>query len=109
VGNSLTTTISACDNLFLDGSLSRGSGGRRMKFVWSLVEIKSTDSIISSEYISASLEKVSSAVNDSNVMNSGFGHPTLQISSSLLHPGLTYKWVFTVTNFLNIFKIQLGS
>ncbi|KAJ0409351.1 hypothetical protein ATCC90586_000973 [Pythium insidiosum] len=80
-------SLGTCDNLFLDGSGSSGSGGRAMTFRWLLVD--------SNTAAATSLDNFIALLSQASAANS----PTLNIAAASLEPDGQYSIVLQVRNF----------
>ncbi|KAG1686220.1 hypothetical protein DVH05_007058, partial [Phytophthora capsici] len=81
------TSLGMCDDLFLDGSSSTGSGGRTMTYTWKLAS--------STGVTSTSLEAVTALLASAATTN----NVTIKIAASGLDAGGTYSFVLQAKNF----------
>ncbi|KAK1935400.1 Sperm receptor for egg jelly [Phytophthora citrophthora] len=81
------TSLGMCDDLFLDGSSSTGSGGRSMTYTWKLA---STTSVTP-----ASLDAVTALLTSTAATNNA----TIKIAASGLEAGGTYSFILQAKNF----------
>ncbi|KAG1696746.1 hypothetical protein DVH05_017968 [Phytophthora capsici] len=81
------TSLGMCDDLFLDGSSSTGSGGRTMTYTWKLAS--------STGVTSASLDAVTALLASAATTN----NVTIKIATSGLDAGGTYSFVLQAKNF----------
>ncbi|GMF31755.1 unnamed protein product [Phytophthora fragariaefolia] len=82
------TSLGMCDDLFLDGSSSSGSGGRSMTYTWMLV---STSSVTS-----GSVDVVKALLASAATTNNA----TIKIAAATLEADSTYSFVLLANNFL---------
>ncbi|KAL4094191.1 hypothetical protein PRIC1_009854 [Phytophthora ramorum] len=81
------TSLGMCDDLFLDGSASTGSGGRTMTYTWMLVNTTS----VSNTSFNTITALLSSAVTTNNV--------TVKIPTATLEADGAYSFVLLAKNF----------
>jgi hypothetical protein len=88
--------ISICDTMVLDASLSMGSGGRPMYFVWSI----EPPSGVNATELRARIDSLNPAVGSMNsAPGSYYGVSTLRIEPRFLFSG-TYAVSLSLKNFL---------
>ncbi|RLN71572.1 hypothetical protein BBJ28_00024261, partial [Nothophytophthora sp. Chile5] len=80
------TSLGMCDDLFLDGSSSSGSGGRTMTYTWMLVD--STNALTSVDAVTALLTAAATTNNAS-----------LKLPAAMLESDGTYSFLLLVRNF----------
>ncbi|RLN56019.1 hypothetical protein BBJ28_00009672 [Nothophytophthora sp. Chile5] len=80
-------SLGMCDDLFLDGSSSSGSGGRAMVYTWLLADSTTT----SSTSVDAMTALLTAAATTNNA--------SLKIPAAVLEPGGTYSFMLSVRNF----------
>ncbi|RLN26229.1 hypothetical protein BBJ28_00019123 [Nothophytophthora sp. Chile5] len=78
-------SLGMCDDLFLDGSSSSGSGGRAMTYTWLLTDSMTTSSV---DVMTALLTAAATTNNAS-----------LKIPAAVLESGGTYSFMLSVRNF----------
>ncbi|GMF24621.1 unnamed protein product [Phytophthora lilii] len=81
------TSLGMCDDLFLDGSASTGSGGRTMTYTWMLVN--------SSSVTATSVDTVTALLASAGTANS----VSIKIAASVLEAAGTYSFILLAKNF----------
>ena len=88
--------IGRCNDLILDGSATTGTGGRDLKYHFSVVSSTS----------SASVENVTKALEVANAANGGEGTYSLVIDAADMVPGSNFVVQLNVSNFLGQFAVS---